>query len=190
MKWGRKDRQKLLWELFTNCTNVSKAVNKTPEREGGRGENPDATRKHKYSISENYVSPCNLCSANMKNDRGNFIQTLLPLTALLKNPLRESWREKIILDCLVKAIKTRWPGNGQTHVKVCKQSSAYSELDSEREEEEEEGRKRGWWFNEQHCHNVKSAGLIISVLLQRSSVQAVRTIRMDLVKELESKGST
>lgn len=29
--------------------------------------------KHKCSISENYISPSNLCSASLKYDRGNFL---------------------------------------------------------------------------------------------------------------------
>lgn len=70
--------------------------------------------------------------------------------------------------------------------------SAYSESDSEGEEKEEEDEEDG--FIKQPRHNVKEGEekkrLIISQLLQSGSVQPVRMIRMDLVRDLKSKGST
>lgn len=113
MKWERIDGSNSLWEMFTNCNNVSNVSARRERKE----MKTSATRKHKCSISENYISPCNLCSANLKYDGGNFLQTLLPLTALLKHQPNKSRGDIIILDCLVNAIKTRWPENGQMHVK-------------------------------------------------------------------------
>lgn len=102
MKRGRIDRsnssEKYLL-IVIMCLMLSARSEK-----GGKKRKRSVTRKHKCSISENYISPCNLCSANMKYDGGHFFTDVIAPDSSAEKPTKQ---EIIILDCLVKAIKTR-----------------------------------------------------------------------------------